>query len=227
MAEFDPQQQRLTLKLVYYGPALSGKTTNLMRLHDRLPAEHTGEMMVLETKDDRTLFFDLLPLGFRAPSGLLIKFKLFTVPGQVQHDGTRKAVLSRADGVVFVADSQRGQRTNNAEAFDNLAHNAARVGLDFEHLPLVVQFNKRDLPGILSEDEIRANWGDNPWPLVFSCALSGAGVAEALEALLRQVYRRVGADYALETKHGVDEACFVATFMTHDTAQGMFQGGAP
>jgi len=137
MAEYNEQQQKLTIKLVYYGPALSGKTTNLMRLHDLLSPELKGEMMTLETKNDRTLFFDLLPLGFRAPSGLLIKFKLFTVPGQVAHDGTRKAVLSRADGVAFIADSQQDQGTNNAESFQNLIDNAARVGLDFETLPLV------------------------------------------------------------------------------------------
>ena len=146
MADFDEINQKLTLKLVYYGPAMSGKTTNLMRLHDVLQPELKGEMMTLETKNDRTLFFDLLPLGIRAPSGLLIKFKLYTVPGQVAHDSTRKAVLSRTDGVVFVADSQSTQGVNNAESFENLADNAARVGLDFERLPLVVQFNKRDLP---------------------------------------------------------------------------------
>src|SRR3954468_7890526 len=107
MADFDEQRNRLTIKLVYYGPALSGKTTNLTRLHDLLAPGMKGEMMMLDTAGDRTLFFDLLPLGFTAPSGLLVKIKLFTVPGQVAHDGTRKAVLSRTDGVVFVADSRR------------------------------------------------------------------------------------------------------------------------
>src|SRR4051812_6235511 len=104
MAELDDRRNRLTVKLVYYGPALSGKTTNLTRLHDLLAPELIGDMMTLETEGDRTLFFDLLPLGFTASSGLLIKFKVFTVPGQAVHDGTRKAVLSRTDGVVFVAD---------------------------------------------------------------------------------------------------------------------------
>jgi hypothetical protein len=143
----DQDANSLSFKLVYYGPAQSGKTTNLLRLHDILSPELKGEVMTMETKDDRTLFFDLLPLGFRAPSGLLIKLRLFTVPGQVAHDGTRKAVLSRADGIVFVADSDRTQETNNGEAFQSMADNCHRVGLDFEHTPLVVQFNKRDLPG--------------------------------------------------------------------------------
>src|SRR3569833_2992566 len=126
--------QHKTQKQIYYGPALSGKTTNLMRLHDMLRPELKGEMMTLETRNDRTLFFDLLPLGFRARSGLQVKFKLYTVPGQVAHDSTRKAVLSRADGVVFVADSQRTQGVNNAEAFQNLADNVQRVGLNYDKL---------------------------------------------------------------------------------------------
>jgi len=200
----------LTFKLVYYGPAQSGKTTNLLRLHDLLSPELKGELMTMETKDDRTLFFDLLPLGFRAPSGLLIKFRLFTVPGQVAHDGTRKAVLSRADGVVFVADSDRAQETNNAESFQSMSDNCRRVGLDFEHLPLVVQFNKRDLPGAVPEDEIRERWSAAPWPLVFAVALSGRGVAESFAALLRALYLHHVESMALASEHGLDEAAFVA-----------------
>lgn len=211
MADYDEQDGRLTLKLVYYGPAQSGKTTNLMRLHDLLRPDLKGNIMTLETHNDRTLFFDLLPLGFRAPSGLLIKFKLFTVPGQIAHDGTRKAVLSRADGVVFVADSQRTQSVNNGESFDNLAHNAHRVGIDFDKLPLVVQFNKRDLPDILSEDEVQQRWRETPWPLTFSSALIGQGVQETFSALLPQVYRAIEGEYALHSKHGVGEDAFITS----------------
>ncbi|MDP2795458.1 MAG: GTPase domain-containing protein [Sulfurisoma sp.] len=214
----DIENDRLTFKLVYYGPAQSGKTTNLMRLHDLLAPELKGEMMTLETQGDRTLFFDLLPLGFRAASGLLVKLRLFTVPGQVAHDGTRKAVLSRADGVVFVADSQKTQEINNAESFKNLAENAARVGLDFQRLPLVVQFNKRDLPAIVSEDEVRARWsGAVSWPLTFAMALTGEGVRETFDALLRAVFRRFADELELERRHGLDEAAFVA---------GLLGGGA-
>lgn len=209
MADYDKRQNRLTLKLVYYGPAQSGKTTNLMRLHDALRPELKGEIMTLETQNDRTLFFDVLPLGFHAPSGLLVKFKLYTVPGQVQHDGTRKAVLSRADGVVFVADSQRAQGINNTEAFQNLADNAARVGLDFDRLPLVVQFNKRDLPDIFSEEEIAGRWKDTPWPVTFGTALRGHGVARTFELLLARAYRDLDARYALRVDHGLGEDDFV------------------
>src|SRR5512145_1051653 len=206
----DSEAGRLSFKLVYYGPAQSGKTTNLLRLHDQLSPELKGEMMTLETQDDRTLFFDLLPLGFRAPSGLLIKFRLFTVPGQVAHDGTRKAVLSRADGVVFVADSDRAQETNNAESFQSLADNCARVGIDFSQLPLVVQFNKCDLPNATPESEVRERWASAPWPLVFSIALTGLGVEPTLASLLRSVYRRFADEYGLASQHGLDEAAFVA-----------------
>lgn len=209
MAEFDESTNRLGIKLVYYGPALSGKTTNLMRLHDLLQPDLKGEMMTLETQNDRTLFFDLLPLGFRAPSGLLVKFKLFTVPGQVAHDGTRKAVLSRADGVVFVADSQRTQGVNNVESFENLAANAARVGLDFDQLPLVVQFNKRDLPNILSEQEIKTRWRDTPWPLCFSAAINGEGVSETFQQLLTEVYKDIDRRYRLQAEHKLKGSDFV------------------
>ncbi|MCG2579182.1 GTPase domain-containing protein [Dechloromonas sp. XY25] len=200
----------LTFKLVYYGPAQSGKTTNLLRLHDLLSPELKGELMTMETKDDRTLFFDLLPLGFRAPSGLLLKFRLFTVPGQVAHDGTRKAVLSRADGIVFVADSDRAQETNNGESFQSMAENCHRVGLDFEQLPLVVQFNKCDLPTAVPEPEIRERWSAAPWPLVFAVALDGTGIAATFEALLRAVYRRHADSLELATVHGLGEDAFIA-----------------
>ena len=210
MAEYDEGNHRLTLKLVYYGPALSGKTTNLMSLHDILSPELKGEMMVLETKNDRTLFFDMLPLGMTAPSGLLIKLKLFTVPGQVAHDSTRKAVLSRADGVVFVADSQRTQSINNAQSFENLAKNVARVGLDFDSVPLVVQFNKRDLPEIETEEEVLHRWSKRQWPVVFSTATLGQGIEETFNKLLQSVYHYVDKHYELNGKHGLDQASFVA-----------------
>ncbi|MFA7607032.1 MAG: GTPase domain-containing protein [Rhodocyclaceae bacterium] len=212
MADFEEDAGKLTVKVVYYGPAQSGKTTNLMRLHDLPGPQLKGEIMTLETRNDRTLFFDLLPMGLRAPSGLMIKLRLFTVPGQVAHDGTRKAILSRADGVVFVADSHRNQTTNNAESFDNLMGNAARVGLDFARLPLVIQFNKRDLPesSLVPEDTIRADWRQAPWPLVFASALLGSGVRETFANLLAVLYRSLDADFALAERHGLDSAAFVA-----------------
>ena len=219
MAEYDEKEQKLTIKLVYYGPALSGKTTNLMSLHDQIDPQLSGDLMTMETKNDRTLFFDLLPIGIRAPSGLLIKFKLFTVPGQVAHDGTRKAVLSRADGVVFVADSQSNQKINNGESFQNLADNAKRVGLDFESLPLVVQFNKRDLPNIVSEEEIKECWGRTNWHLYFSTATKGEGVKETFETLLALVYQDMERRFKLKTEHGLQEKDFILSVMSSSEMQ--------
>jgi hypothetical protein len=209
MADIDEAKRSLTIKLVYYGPAMSGKTTNLMRLHDLLSPDLKGEIMTLETQNDRTLFFDLLPLGFRTPSGWLVKFKLYTVPGQVVHDATRKAVLSRADGVVFVADSQRSQGINNSESFQNLEDNARRVGLDFGTLPIVVQFNKRDLPNVLSEEEIHGRWSAAPWPLVMASALTGTGVRETFVKLLEAVYPLLDRNFSLSEKHGTDAKAFI------------------
>ena len=183
----DQDAGSLSFKLVYYGPAQSGKTTNLLRLHDLLSPELKGEVMTMETKDDRTLFFDLLPLGFRAPSGLLIKLRLFTVPGQVAHDGTRKAVLSRADGIVFVADSDRTQETNNGEAFQSMADNCHRVGLDFEHTPLVVQFNKRDLPNAAPLEELNDLLNPTKVPHYEASAIKGVGVFDTLKQVAKLV----------------------------------------
>lgn len=209
MPEYDAENNKLTLKIVFYGPALSGKTTNLTYLHDILMPELKGDMMVLETKNDRTLFFDLLPLGLTTPSGLLIKIKLFTVPGQVSHDSTRKAVLSRSDGVLFVADSQTSQSINNGESFENLVNNCARVGLDLKKLPLVIQFNKRDLDNIVPEDELNERWSETPWKLFFSSALKGQGVKQSFEGLLSAVYDSIDIEYSISDKHRLTKDMFI------------------
>jgi hypothetical protein len=203
MAEWVPEQNKLVVKLVYYGPALSGKTTNLMRLHDLMEGGSCGELMTFETKGDRTLFFDLLPLMVRSESGFRVKMKLYTVPGQVAHDATRKAVLSRADGVVFVADSQNSQAVSNFESFDNLEKNAGRVGLDFEHLPLVVQFNKRDLADIVDEAAVHQRWSPTGLPITFSSALKGDGVLETFARLLDETYKYLDARYQLNDRYGI------------------------
>lgn len=213
MPELDETGNRLTLKLVYYGPALSGKTTNLTCLHDQLAPAMKGEIMTLETANDRTLFFDLLPVGFKTESGLLIRCRVFSVPGQVKHDGTRKAMLSRADGVVFVADSQKTQEVNNGEAFKNLVDNLDRVGIDLDRLPLVVQFNKRDLPAILSESELRERWAGAPWPLKFASALQGEGVRETFAELLAIFYRRNADELEFNGRHQLSEAQFITGIM--------------
>ena len=203
MAELNEKEKRMVVKIVYYGPALSGKTTNLMQLHDILNPAKCGELMSFETKGDRTLFFDLLPMMVKSENGFMVKIKLFTVPGQVAHDATRKAVLSRADGVIFVADSQKSQSVSNFESFDNLEKNAGRVGLDFDNLPLVVQFNKRDLKNIICEEEVLNRWRPTGLSITFSSALYGKGVKETFEIALEQTYLRLNSMYRLKEKHSV------------------------
>ncbi len=210
MADHSPEDNRLALKVVFYGPALSGKTTNLMQLHTLLNPQRKGELMVLETRDDRTLFFDMLPIGLKSESGLDLRLKLYTVPGQVQHDSTRKAVLSRADGVVFVADSQANQQDNNAMAFGNLEENLEKVGLDIDTLPMAVQFNKRDIPGVVGEDELQARWAGSPWaPLQMASAINGRGVIETFRVLLDRLYTEVDREFALHADHGIDRETFI------------------
>jgi signal recognition particle receptor subunit beta len=196
--------ERVLLRFVYYGPALSGKTTNLQRLHDLLPPAQRGEMMMLDTRNDRTLFFDLLPVAARLGDGLFVKVKLFTVPGQAQHDGTRKALLADADGVIFVADSQRSQAANNTASFENLGDNLVRLGRSLEKLPLVVQFNKRDLADVEPLEELQARWAGSPWaPLVPASALRGEGVMASLRLLIERAFPRLDDEHGLARRHGL------------------------
>lgn len=213
MIEFDELQKKMVLKLVYYGPALSGKTTNLLTLHDQLSLEGRGELMMLDTTEDRTIYFDLLPFFYVAPSGMRIKLKVYTVPGQVRHDATRKAVLQRADGVVFVADSQASGMSVNFESFDNLEKNLSMVGLSIERLPLVVQFNKRDLSDVVAEDEIRTAWGPTGLPVFMASALQGWGVLETFREILGLTYDTVNARYGLTARYGVERETFLSEIL--------------
>ncbi|MBU0996397.1 MAG: GTPase [Proteobacteria bacterium] len=210
MAELQTSEKKLTVKIVYYGPALSGKTTNLMQLHDIILPRKRGELMTLETSGDRTLFFDLLPLMGKTSEGYKIKIKLFTVPGQVAHDATRKAVLSRTDGVVFVADSQLTQSVNNSISFENLEKNAGRVGIDFDTLPLVVQYNKRDLKDIIDEKEVRGLWKQTHIPVQFSTAIHGQGVKETFVSVLKEVYRNLNQKLNMESGLKITEDEFLS-----------------
>jgi len=208
--EYDELEKRMVLKLVYYGPAMSGKTTNLLQLHELLQQEGRGELMVLDTKDDRTIYFDLLPFFLVAPSGLKIKVKVYTVPGQVKHDVTRKAVLQRADGVAFIADSQLLESGNNFNSFENLEKNLAFVGLDIEKIPLVIQFNKRDLKEIVTEEEIRRIWNPTGIPVFLGAALQGRGVLETFVHLAERTYAHIDARCGLAENHGLDLNSFLS-----------------
>ena len=146
----------VSLKIVYYGPGLSGKTTNLEVIHSKAPSTHRGRLTAIATQQDRTLFFDFMPLELGKIGGLKTKLRLFTVPGQVFYNSTRKLVLQRVDGVVFIADSQAHKMDENIESLENLEENLREYDVDIRNIPLVIQHNKRDLPGILTGDEINA-----------------------------------------------------------------------
>jgi signal recognition particle receptor subunit beta len=219
MAELLKNEKKLIVKIVYYGPALSGKTTNLIRLHDIILPGGKGDLMTLETSGDRTLFFDLLPLtAGKTKGGYRIIFKLFTVPGQVAHDATRKAVLSRSDGVVYVADSQRTQSLNNAASFENLEKNAGRVGIDFDRLPLVIQYNKRDLPDIIKEEEVRRLWDNTGIPVAFGTALTGQGVLQTFRGILQKIYQSLDNHLLLNEELKISEADFMMVARGRDSA---------
>jgi signal recognition particle receptor subunit beta len=205
--------REIVLKLVYYGPALSGKTTNLQQLHEMLRPSVRGKMVTLDTADDRTLYFDFLPVEFGTHNGFAVKLKLFTVPGQVMHRSTRKVVLAGADGVAFIADSQRASASANQYSWRDMEANLKANGIDFARMPKVVQFNKRDLPDVKPLEEIRAAWGDIPtFPGVAS---TGQGVIETFRALLRATYRALDEKHQLEAKFGVSEDDFLKGVLQH------------
>jgi signal recognition particle receptor subunit beta len=201
--QLDFKAKELTIKLVYYGPALSGKTTNLQSIHELVSGESRGRLMTLETKDDRTLFFDLLPLTLQAGRGVQVRIKLFTVPGQVIHNATRRLVLQGADGVAFIADSQRAETKSNAAAFVNLRQNLIDNGLDAARMPLVIQFNKRDMSDIRTDAEIDDLARKGKEPVYKAVALRGQGVLETLVGLLEIAWKRMEAEHQLGEKLGL------------------------
>ncbi|NLY95726.1 MAG: gliding motility protein [Myxococcales bacterium] len=201
--QIDYKTRELTVKLVYYGPALSGKTTNLEAIHRLIDPQFCGRLMNLETRDDRTLFFDLLPLAFESASGLHVRIKLFTVPGQVMHDATRRLVLQGVDGVAFIADSQLSETHANLDAFRNMQKNLRENGFVPEEVPLVIQFNKRDLPNIRSDEEIDYQAARGTEPVFKAIALRGVGVLETLIGLFERTWASLEAKHGLEEKFGV------------------------
>jgi signal recognition particle receptor subunit beta len=199
--------REIAIKLVYYGPALSGKTTNLRALHQLTTEAGRGRLMTLETKDDRTLFFDMLPLTLRAEGssgGMTLRIKIFTVPGQVLHMSTRRLVLQGADGVTFVADSQISEAEHNAASFLDLRQNLAELGVSVKQMPLVIQFNKRDLDRVRTDDEIAALARRGREPVFKASAVSGAGVLETFFGLLHVTWLKLDAEHQLAKMLGVE-----------------------
>ncbi len=239
MVQLNHAQREITLKVVYYGPALSGKTTNLQLVHLLLDPQSRGRLMSLDTADDRTLFFDLLPVFFKTKSGFKVKIKLFTVPGQIMHQSTRRIVLSGADGVAFIADSQRAEAKANNEAWRSMMDNLRQNGLDTETLPIVIQFNKRDLPNVRSDEELAELRKTSKEPVYTAVAIRGEGVLETLFALLRLTFRNLNRQYDFEGKFGISEAEFLravfkrvapehaANFLERLAAAASSEGGNP
>jgi signal recognition particle receptor subunit beta len=205
--------REIAIKLVYYGPALSGKTTNLRSLHQLIADSSRGRLMTLETKDDRTLFFDMLPVTFRAESqtgnGMTLRIKLFTVPGQVLHASTRRLVLQGADGVAFIADSQVSETEHNAASFLDLRQNLKELGTNTKELPMVIQFNKRDLDKVRPDDEIAALASRGREPVFKAAAVNGDGVLETFFGLLHLTWTKLDAEHQLHKMLCIDPEQFV------------------
>ena len=183
--------KEINCKIVYYGPGLCGKTTNVQYIFESTKPESKGKMISLATETDRTLFFDFLPIDLGSIRGFKVRFHLYTVPGQVFYDASRKLVLRGADGLVFVADSQINRAEANIESLENLEHNLVEYGMSLSAVPFVIQYNKRDLPDIMSIDELRAQLNPNGVPDYEASAPTGVGVFETLKGLSRLVLGRV------------------------------------
>ena len=179
--------REINCKIVYYGPGLGGKTTNLQCIFDKTADKQKGKMISLATETDRTLFFDFLPLDLGTVRGFRTRFHLYTVPGQVFYDASRKLILRGVDGVVFVADSQEERMDANTEALENLVDNLQEHGYDFAKIPYVLQLNKRDLPNALPVSILKDELGKRESPVFEAIAFQGDGVFETLKEVARQV----------------------------------------
>ncbi len=179
--------REINCKIVYYGPGLGGKTTNLQHIFDKTSAQQKGKMISLATETDRTLFFDFLALDLGTVRGFKTRFHLYTVPGQVFYEASRKLILRGVDGVVFVADSQEERMDANIEALDDLVSNLKDHGYEFEKLPYVLQLNKRDLPNALPVDKIKKELVRRDEPVFEAIACQGNGVFETLKEVARRV----------------------------------------
>jgi signal recognition particle receptor subunit beta len=203
MVHFRPQAREIIVKVVYYGPPLGGKTTNLRTLYQGYPATTRGELVVVPAGGDRTIFFDFLPMDAGQLRGMRLRVQLYTVPGQVHYNATRQVVLRGVDGVVFVADSQRELMRSNREAWENLKENLLLQGLTLADVPHVLQYNKRDISGIAEIDEMDQLLNEYSSPFFEAVASQGIGVEETLQGVVKLVARslrerfRVGAEVGL------------------------------
>ena len=233
MVQLNAAARELTVKVVYYGPGLSGKTTNLQQIHARLAPEIRGRLLSVETHDDRTLFFDLLPVFFESQQGLKVKVKLYTVPGQVIHQATRKLVLQNADAVAFIANGQKSATAENNEYWGNLQQNLKANGLDSTQIPVVIQFNKLDLPGAKTAAEVEQARQKGSEPVFGAVAVRGEGVMETLHGVLQAAYQALDRRHQISVRLGLTEPQFLAgVFRSLDVSGTALEatlrgGGAP
>ncbi|MDP3261047.1 MAG: GTPase domain-containing protein [Thermodesulfovibrionales bacterium] len=198
MALFNYAAKEITLKIVYYGPGLSGKTTNLQHLHSALDPEKTGRLISLATETDRTLFFDFLPVELGKIKDFSVRFQLYTVPGQIKYNLTRKAVLKGADAVVFVADSQRQVMEADIESFANMKENLLSNNINPDNIALVLQYNKRDLPNILTVDELNKILNSGGYIYLEAEAINGKGVKETFQTVTKLLIKDLSGKYKFD-----------------------------
>ncbi len=196
MVQINFGQREVSCKVVFYGPGMSGKTTNLEIIHKKAPKEAVGEMVSIATETDRTLYFDFLPLDLGQVAGMRTKFQLYTVPGQIYYNATRKLVLQGVDGVIFVADSSPDKMPENLESLQNLRDNLAEMNLTIDDVPLVLQYNKRDLPGAMSIADLNAQMNPMNAPVFEGVAREGKGVFATLKEISRLVIEKLNKDHA-------------------------------
>ncbi len=200
MVQINFAQKTVNVKIVYYGPGMSGKTTNLEVVHQRAPDSNRGDLTSISTDGDRTLFFDYMPLELGTVAGMRTCFQVYTVPGQVYYNSTRKLVLQGVDGVIFVADSSASMLEQNLESFRNLEENLNEYGKSLSTMPHVVQFNKRDLPDAMSVEELNKHMNPHNAPTFEAIANSGQGVFPTLKSLAAQVLRSIMQETGGESK---------------------------
>ncbi len=198
MVFFNYATKEITAKIVYYGPGLSGKTTNLQYIYNNLPEEDRGNMVSLATSEDRTLFFDFMPIEIGSFKGIQTTIQLYTVPGQVVYDTTRKLVLKGADGIVFVADSQKELMDSNLESVDNLEKNLREQGINLKNIPHILQFNKRDLLKIAPVEELNRKLNRYGVPHFEAIAIHGIGVYECLREITLSVMSKISRELNVE-----------------------------
>jgi len=185
------QTKEINCKVVYYGPGLGGKTTNVQQVYQKTNSQNKGNMVTLNTENERTLFFDFLPLELGTIQGYKTRFHLYTVPGQTFYEASRKLILRGVDGVVFVADSQVERMEANIESFEGLKKNLEDQGHDIEKLPIVIQWNKRDLPNVSSVEQLRNKLNKYSLPEIQASAIGGEGVFETLKSITKKVLLNV------------------------------------